>query len=935
MDFSKVLEALDHLIVSRIQAAAYTRMVSAIVVGIENSENNIYKVTRDNGKTIILAVAIAPTTDIVQYQKGDSVQLLELNGVDNTNTVLYILGKSEDIKEQELADLNDYFTEMTSVKINNLGDAGIIYNSDSDIVKNLKLYGSFIIKGTFTASSNVNNKTPEYYNYGLKITLTFNNNIESIIYNFDTLQMVGQPWLYNSVIQEFKKTIDEYKLFYLKSIKIEKICDIEKTFEVSNLSIASALLNVFNDYTAELKGVVKGVDFISAQQADKITTTLQTKVYKNNQTFASSNCEYYWFIRDDNITAASNEYCFYGGIGWKCLNAIEIINYIDNTSEKIFKNNIGEILTISSDNAPAYHNYYKCVVKYGLHLAETDKKEILNLNKTNLTFQLTANNTVITNSNKELILTLTYSPTDEVSSIKWKYRKDKETQEYDCTPENVSTELKIDKDTLKDQLGENYTTYSCILIHESVTVGAPSIVITRDFSSEKVEEVWYYNNGNSISPPEKPDSTPGGGWTRSLKGIDVDNSYIFAVSRMVSYGDDTTDKYVYIGPFGDVYCYSAHGTGAAAAQLTEFNRLTRNGEDQGLFYGTYQKTSDSSPQQGKIYYEWIEGKYELFNGTAFESNKDYYERTGNDLYINASYINTGALRVGNSGSEKFFASINSNIVKIGGFTADTNFLKEENDRVGMSTGYGDSEQKWVFWAKNTETALDAAPFRVDTSGKLYATSGEIGGFTVGTNKIYSIDNKIGLSSNNANSDNVAFWAGNNDIGSVNKPGFYVTYDGNVYCNKVFVAKNEEGSTIFEIRDGAVNWTANNTPMKYLYSENSDIGSLLDFSYNNFPDSSSTDWHKNYTTNDHWYAVSTSGAQGTFNGPLRLDGEKGANGSSAIANVEGNGQFLTVEEVFSQLDPTISTIVNLKNGGLTGAEGKNLGVGNWSILVMGI
>ncbi len=328
MDFQKVLEALEHLIDGRIQSAAYTRMVSATVVGIENSENNTYKVTRDNGKTIILAVAIAPTTDIIQYQKGDSVQLLELNGIGNTNTVLYILGKSEDIKEQELADLNDYFTEMTSVKIDNLSDVGVTYNLDSDVVKNLKLYGSFIIKGTFTASSNIENGKSEYYNYGLKIILTFDNNIESIVYNFDTFQMVGQPWLYNGVTQEFKKTIDEYKLFYLNSIKIERICDTGKTFAVSDLSIASALLNVFNDYTAELKGVVKGVDFINAKQADKITTTLQAKVYKNNQAFASSNCEYYWFIRDDNITAASNEYCFYGGIGWKNLNAIETINYI-------------------------------------------------------------------------------------------------------------------------------------------------------------------------------------------------------------------------------------------------------------------------------------------------------------------------------------------------------------------------------------------------------------------------------------------------------------------------------------------------------------------------------------------------------------------------------------------------------------------------------
>ena len=44
MDFQKVLEALDHLIEKRVESAAYTRMLTAIVQDIENSEKNIYKV---------------------------------------------------------------------------------------------------------------------------------------------------------------------------------------------------------------------------------------------------------------------------------------------------------------------------------------------------------------------------------------------------------------------------------------------------------------------------------------------------------------------------------------------------------------------------------------------------------------------------------------------------------------------------------------------------------------------------------------------------------------------------------------------------------------------------------------------------------------------------------------------------------------------------
>ena len=59
MDFQKVLEALDHLIEKRVESAAYTRMLTAIVQDIENSEKNTYKVSYDNGKTVTIAISIA------------------------------------------------------------------------------------------------------------------------------------------------------------------------------------------------------------------------------------------------------------------------------------------------------------------------------------------------------------------------------------------------------------------------------------------------------------------------------------------------------------------------------------------------------------------------------------------------------------------------------------------------------------------------------------------------------------------------------------------------------------------------------------------------------------------------------------------------------------------------------------------------------------
>ena len=257
MDFQKVLEALDHLIENRVESAAYTRMLTAIVQDIENSENNTYKVSYDNGKTVTIAVSIAPNGNEIQYQKGDSVQLLQYNGIGNTNTTLYILGKSADFTEQNLADLEDYFTSITSFPIGTFtNNTTFELNNGSSVIENIKKYGSFILKAKFTVDV-----SKKVYNYGIKITLNFTNDIKPVEYIFDTYQMIGQPWLYNGIEQSYQQKIDEFYLPYLNSITLTKFVDEGHSITISNLEICSAILNISNDYTAMFKGSEKSIDF--------------------------------------------------------------------------------------------------------------------------------------------------------------------------------------------------------------------------------------------------------------------------------------------------------------------------------------------------------------------------------------------------------------------------------------------------------------------------------------------------------------------------------------------------------------------------------------------------------------------------------------------------------------------------------------------------
>lgn len=643
MDFTNVINAIDRLVKNRVGAAAYTRMFIAVVQGVEDTETNTYKISYDGGKTSVTAITIAPDINETIYKKGDSVQVLQLNGDGNTN--LYILGKNSDITQKNIDELDSHFIIKNTHKVGDTLEFRL--NVESNAVETIKSFGSFIIGATFSVDN-----SKEVYNYGIKITLSFGQK-GTTTYIFDTYQMLGQPWNYKNIRQEFKQKIDEFYCPYLETITLEKFAAAghESQTEIKDIKISSALLHEANVYTAEFKGSKTGLDFITEKQAGKNNTTLQVLFYKNDIFFASEKCKYYWFRRDESVDSENEHYHRYGGKGWYLLNSIETQTSIDGDKEipeTIVKNNIGNSLQISNEIANQYHNYFKCVVEYGMYTAATEEKEILNLDSTALSFSLTTDSNVITKLDENTVLNIKLDLNDsgnQVNLIKWSYQKDNTgSREYIIT-EGTEKELNLANAAsteavrkISNILGLQHTTFYCTLINTSVnsivTLGEAKLIITRDLSTELIEEIWYYDNGDSIVPPTTGNIT---NWTTDLSKLgDVSSKYIFAASRMVSP--------TYEGPFGDIYCYSAHGTGAAAAQLTEFNRLTHNGKDQGLYYAK--------------------------------------DDTNNKLYINADYINTGTLRVGNKDNEKFYASINNKNVKIGGFTVGETNLSWGNPTTG-------------------------------------------------------------------------------------------------------------------------------------------------------------------------------------------------------------------------------------------------------------
>lgn len=95
--------------------------------------------------------------------------------------------------------------------------------------------------------------------------------------------------------------------------------------------------------------------------------------------------------------------------------------------------------------------------------------------------------------------------------------------------------------------------------------------------------------------------------------------------------------------------------------------------------------------------------YKQFTGTEFDENTIYYEAgEGNKLYINATYINTGTLRVGNNTNEKFYASIHNPEVRIAGFTVDTDSISNNKRYTETTDSTPDLKKNYYIYNESTK-----------------------------------------------------------------------------------------------------------------------------------------------------------------------------------------------------------------------------------------
>ena len=512
--------------------------------------------------------------------------------------------------------------------------------------------------------------------------------------------MVGEPYKFTDFVpQKIERYITNPTIVsQIKKIKI--LINGLQSDEYNSLEIYSAIWTQdTNDYQVTFKNPTR-VDYITDKENDKTKFSLQAILLKNNKTFATNTCKYLWFKKNMSVTQGGDGYSFYGGEGWELLNEVEDITYLDinqiERTDRVIKNNIGNTYIIDKDKATMYHNYYKCVVLYNDLKIESETKHILNIDAAgdvNLRLGQTVgeataaqviepNETINTFTEDGFYLGFVFNAVADISKyrvtiVRKTDQDDSETTYIFSTNPNAEKGEKqiysLDGKyygTIKQDYSNSYAAYMYVCsvaseVEENKFTLLESVEKSYYVEGGEVREIiQYYDNGTSaVMPTNYVESN----WVDNYTKIENwESKYIIGRKKL---SNVVNAKWEY-------FWFMVLGSEQSAAQLEEFNKLTKNGIDRGLYYGEgHVPTEDKIANEDKTYYIYDSdaAEYKVWNRQAnedFNPNTTYYEYKKNALFFNADYINTGSLRVGNGKQTKFFADVKNKDVQIGGFKVD-------------------------------------------------------------------------------------------------------------------------------------------------------------------------------------------------------------------------------------------------------------------------
>ena len=237
----------------------------------------------------------------------------------------------------------------------------------------------------------------------------------------------------------------------------------------------------------------------------------------------------------------------------------------------------------------------------------------------------------------------------------------------------------------------------------------------------KTESIRIYQANTSTTPPDAPTETDSlGSWTATDPGV-----------------NSTTN----------IYLWSCTGV-----KTTTYND---NGTANSPTYGSW-----TTPELYKAYIEKVDpfSAAEYYKITNFGTKDAFGYGTDGNMYVNATYINTGALTVkkGGDGTDKneviFSAGWDANNmgkVEMAGWEVTNNYIRRKSKSLGSEGSMylsptGITNQVAVGNLPTDTWAIAIADnFGVTTTGNIHSTAGNIAGWEIATNSITTKDYGLG------------------------------------------------------------------------------------------------------------------------------------------------------------------------------------------------
>lgn len=533
-----------------------------------------------------------------------------------------------------------------------------------------------------------------------------------------------------------------------------RIITFGKNFSYKNVKISCGfLLNVESIFSVSLD-VQNNKNYFSADEY-KDTVTFKAKVTQDGSEVNSGGISYYWLVQDEAVSAEEKaKYPSFIEDGWRCLNRYEDTEkFIEGVSVdvRIWKRNSNELTIAELDDAtaeekrsyinslfPKYLNKVKCIITYKDIVKESSTIDIYNYYQEQFSASLYASVSPAYIIHKDDSFTLNCKISNENPKLKkddYKYqytwKKQAEGGDVDITPKDIGGNP-LNTNTLEIQ-GQDSAVAAGAAIYElnspaeniycevSITdrndifvslEKSNNIVIESRISeanpviSQKQFKYYISTNNMNVNFDHKMEKNEGEGvetlWSGDWTILDNEATPSWTDlkenSEQLAYNKLLGNNFVIFENFEDKNSndvYYVYYTEQLIWQQMIGGSLT-----------TIRTENWTEPQLARAvqYTGATDGWKNLKVGAAIEQINAFNKLTNNGVlegihfdgnnaaYVNASFINAGALRVGDKDNEKFYADIDNDNVKIAGFTVDENSLSasipqgEEEDNFDIYLG---------------------------------------------------------------------------------------------------------------------------------------------------------------------------------------------------------------------------------------------------------